>query len=104
MRTFRYKRDKKRQKTRLKVEGDRKMSKSILVIDTPKDCLHCDIAYWIDNINCVRWIRELGKKKEEICPLRPMPKRKEYQECFMASYGWNKCIDEIIGEQKDEQN
>lgn len=87
------------------------MSKSVLVIDTPENCISCSISRDCSNIletctfcpitgKCV-----LDKEAETIpgwCPLRPLPEKSaiendmtDYQ-CGMVD-GRNQCIDEIAG-------
>ena len=62
--------------------------KAILVIDKPKDCFTC----------------ELGGSKVCIggCPLKPLPKKRNYSEELadtrgfdMYMEGWNDCLEEI---------
>jgi hypothetical protein len=90
------------------------MSKSVLVIDTPENCISCSISRDCSNIletctfcpitgKCV-----LDKEAESIpdwCPLKPLPEKSaiendmtDYQ-CGMID-GRNQCIDEIAGEAK----
>ena len=84
-------------------------SKSILVIDTPKNCAECKLMY-LQGIgegicNAVDWSR-----RPLWCPLRPMPQRKNNNESEMVgclqmdigyTLGWNECLDEIVGEQNE---
>lgn len=90
------------------------MSKSVLVIDTPENCISCPISRDCSNIletctfcpitgKCV-----LDKDAEVIpswCPLKPLPEKSttendmtDYQ-CGMVD-GRNQCIDEITGKAK----
>ena len=69
-------------------------TKAILVIDKPKDCFTC----------------ELGGSKVCIggCPLKPMLIKQDTKSTIGIdlvdsfkdgwNYGWNACIDEILGE------
>ena len=86
------------------------MSKSVLVIDTPENCISCSISRDCSNIletctfcpitgKCV-----LDKEAESIpdwCPLKPLPE-KSTTENDMTDYqrgmvdGRNQCIDEIV--------
>lgn len=96
------------------------MSKSALVIDTPKTCMRCPFGLFIgDYIFCVitidkdgaaRQIRNdlYGIKRQNWCPLKPLPERKEYiipidnveSQKDIIAVGWNACINEITGEVK----
>lgn len=44
-------------------------------------------------------------KKPDWCPIKPVPEKKEFPECFMygelygEEIGWNACIDEILKEE-----
>lgn len=78
-------------------------SKSILVIDTPKNCAECKLMF-LQGIgksicNAVDWSR-----RPSWCPLRPLPNRKEDLHYPCNEYvqavneGWNDCIDAIEGE------
>lgn len=79
------------------------MSKSVLVIDTPKKCDSCMYVgtfHSFCRINC-RDIKDTSTKPEW-CPLKPLPEKSttendmtDYQ-CGMVD-GWNQCIDEITG-------
>ena len=102
------------------------MSKSVLVIDTPENCLDCQFCYELgEGVEACCSIMDDNKDKslmKEIdceygycqgkpdwCPLKPLPEKMEMigkynQEYFqkggkMPSYkvGWNACIDEITG-------
>lgn len=84
------------------------MSRSVLVIDTPKTCADCIML-------CVKYCEyqclandKLIKKatgKPDWCPLKPLPERKEYivpidnveSQKDIIAVGWNACIDEITG-------
>lgn len=65
--------------------------KSIVVINTPKNCRVCPFRQ-------SPWTFCLGEyEKEKHCPLRPLPQR--YDEGAMREQkGWNRCLDEILGE------
>lgn len=86
--------------------------KSILVIDTPKECDGCPC------LNRKLWECQADKKRRssderpDWCPLKPMPSKKvpifdlnsasydeEYEKRIMYEIdGYNRCIDEIMGE------
>ena len=98
------------------------MSKSVLVIDTPENCISCSISRDCSDIlgtcafcpitgKCV-----FGKDAEMIpewCPLKPLPEKMKVTGLYNGEYfkaggkppsykiGWNKCIDEITGENKE---
>lgn len=72
--------------------------KSIVVINTPKNCRVCPFRQ-------SPWNFCLGEyEKEKRCPLRPLPERKEMpKNCANFDYtqgivdGWNRCWDEVTG-------
>ena len=81
--------------------------KSVLIIPTPRDCEHCDLPFTIDEIlgRVVCWEDENGKH----CPLRPLPEKLdandwhrmfsgEYAIREAKGYGYNACLEEIMGE------
>lgn len=98
------------------------MSKSVLVIDTPENCLDCQFCYELDegfeaccSISDDNKGASLMKKidceygycqgKPDWCPLMDLPEKDngDYSaNTFDASFveGWNQCIDEITGEVK----
>lgn len=74
------------------------MSKSILVIDTPKKCRDCPI---FGGDLC----RELGASiynfdRPHLCPLRDTPYTLDEKEPLSAAgiyaKGWNACVNEIL--------
>lgn len=96
------------------------MSKSILVIETPKDCCQCPCCSWqhliqtdceINYAICRETNKEIKAKFDghffevhvpKWCPLKPMPEKEkgkiftdDYTECMVK--GYNACIDEILG-------
>ena len=82
------------------------MSKSVLVLDTPKDCkscIHIGTFKYFCRINCRNITNP--NTKPDWCPLKPLPEKSttendmtDYQ-CGMVD-GRNQCIDEIAGEVK----
>ena len=84
------------------------MSKSVLVIDTPKKCDSCMYVGTFNSfckINC-RDIKDTSTKPDW-CPLKPLSKKNtaendmtDYQ-CGMVD-GRNQCIDEITGGNADD--
>lgn len=100
------------------------MSKSVLVIDTPKNCYECpfgteycgnleyegccELAGCLDSD--MRLITEElydyeSESKPDWCPLNPLPE-KDTESYFPDEFGdgyatgWNRCIDAITGEVK----
>lgn len=97
------------------------MSKSVLVLDTPENCISCSISRDCSAIletctfcpitgKCV-----LDKEAETIpdwCPLKPLPEKMKLTGNYNGEYsktggktlgykvGWNACINEITGEVK----
>ena len=83
------------------------MSKSVLVIDTPKYCASCALRSGILHPFCRvnrRDITDLSIRPDW-CPLKPLPEKKEYivpidnvelQKDIIA-VGWNAYINEITG-------
>ena len=85
--------------------------KAILVIDMPNECDGCPC------LNYKMWYCQADKKHRdggdddipEWCPLKPMPQKKKLDEDLLLSQnfkleyarfdGYNKCIDEILGEE-----
>ena len=74
--------------------------KSILVIDTPKECDGCPC------LNQKLWECQADKKRRSSderpswCPLKPMPQEDKVKAGVGAytrgfSVGWNKCLEEI---------
>lgn len=79
------------------------MSKAVLVIDMPKNCLHCKLQDWA-NCRIVKGCHT-GDTRPDWCPLRPMPEKMQVcgvypqKDGIVPSYkiGYNACIDEILG-------
>ena len=92
------------------------MSKSVLFIDTPENCLDCQFCYELDegveaycSISDDDKDTSLMKKidceygycqgKPDWCPLKELPNKKNWGEIFNGNVkGWNDCLKEIIGE------
>ena len=92
------------------------MNKSVLLIDTPENCLDCQFCYELDegveaccSISDDDKDASLMKKidceygycqgKPDWCPLKPLPNKKNWGEIFNGNVkGWNDCLKEIIGE------
>lgn len=100
------------------------MNKSVLVMDTPKNCYDCpfgteycgdseyegccELAECLDSD--MRLITEEhydyeSESRPDWCPLKPLPERKEYivpidnveSQKDIIAVGWNACIDKITG-------
>lgn len=99
------------------------MRKSVLVMNTPKNCLDCRFCYELDEgVEACCSISDddegaiLMKKidcehgycqgKPDWCPLKPLPEEKE-EECWRSKLslawirGWNTCISKIKGGNAD---
>lgn len=91
--------------------------KAILVIDIPKTCEDCCLYYqWANKCKGNEKAVVDNKKKLIDCPLKPMPRKRgkvvltertqdinhiKWQlECNIFSEGYNKCIDELLGEEE----
>lgn len=83
------------------------MSKSVLVINTPKYCALCVLRSGVYHQFCRvnnRDITDLSIRPDW-CPLKPLPEKKEYivpidnveSQKDIIAVGWNACIDEIVG-------
>lgn len=101
------------------------MSKSVLVIDTPKSCYNCpfgteyyDIYIYKGNCELAEHLGKImtllteeyygfeSKSRPEWCPLKPLPEEKE-EEYWRSKLslawirGWNTCISKIKGGNAD---
>lgn len=99
------------------------MSKSVIVIDTPENCLDCQFCYELDEgveaccsisdddddtsimkkIDC-----EYGycQGKPDWCPLMDLPEKDDFDDLYDEYYtgyhdGWNRCLKEITSQGKD---
>ena len=106
------------------------MSKSVLIIDTPKNCMYCPLCFYTEMYNehqcngteCTnsysRTITEYGEgaDKPDWCPLSPLPSYKDLEEivdkgypqnimdmAYMYGSGYNKCLNEILKGNNDEK-
>lgn len=101
------------------------MTKGIIVVDMPKDCLHCELRSVIyvddrgyqhcgldkDGYACERFFKEedlVDGFVSEWCPIKPMPEKRTINYLMDdvdmdAAGGWNDCIDEILGGESDGQ-
>jgi hypothetical protein len=94
------------------------MSKSVLVIDTPKSCYNCpfgteyyDIYIYKGNCELAEHLGKImtllteeyygfeSKSRPEWCPLKPLPEKMtgvvQTDHWNSIKAGWNGCIDEI---------
>ena len=85
------------------------MSKSMLVIDTPKCCEECPLEMDVSGkygANICRGREKYSynpdsKNKPDWCPLKDVPEKEDLSETdenYIWSEGWNHCIDEILKE------
>lgn len=87
------------------------MSKSVLVINTPKYCALCVLRSGVHHPFCRvnnRDITDLSIRPDW-CPLKPLPEKIKATGLYNCEYfkagdrppsykiGWNACIDEITG-------
>lgn len=93
------------------------MSKSVLIMSTPKGCFACPfhmadfnfnlcLATRNDSIRTISKVSHEGFKKlagrPDWCPLKPLPEEKE-EEYWRSKFslarirGWNDCISKITG-------
>lgn len=85
------------------------MAKAILVMNMPttcSECMLCDLNGCCLALKMVEFCEYRYDQKQKWCPLREVPKKKEYEErqnsfenfgkqCQID--GYNACIDEIVG-------
>lgn len=83
--------------------------KSILIIDTPKNCNECSLSVHIgfnELVCCFKRIYGIYVDKYDKpywCPLRKLPEKKNWGEMFNGNVkGWNDCLKEITGESNNE--
>lgn len=97
------------------------MSKAVLVIDAPKNCLRCKfLSKSVHSINGNRYCRldvtepvvsgdyriefKEMDKRADFCPLVVLPEERDVrtygtgEKGFYEAKGWNACLDEITGE------
>ena len=83
------------------------MSKAVFVLDMPESCEECPLQLEVENekgivlgVNICRGLGKCNKnssKKPNLCPLRPMPEKKQNACTHGFAGGWNACIDAIGG-------
>lgn len=77
-----------------------KLSKSILVIDTPEKCEDCIFFYQynkddVDSAYCRAFEEEKKTSimwKPDWCPLKEIPKKRNLKKCMMIIYGAIICL------------
>lgn len=92
------------------------MSKSVLVIDTPKYCALCILRSGVHHPFCRVNNRDIADLsiRPDWCPLKPLPEKMKLTGLYNGKYfkaggklpsykiGWNDCIDEITGGNYDD--
>lgn len=92
------------------------MSKSVLVIDTPKYCALCVLRSGVLHPFCRVNNRDITDSsiRPDWCPLKPLPEKMKVTGLYIGEYfkaggklpsykiGWNDCIDEITGGSSDD--
>lgn len=79
------------------------MSKAILVMDMPENCVRCKLQDWM-NCRIVKGCHT-GETRPIWCPLKPVPDKKAHTENVLEVFvntGYNACIDEILGEKESD--
>lgn len=101
------------------------MSKSVLVIDTPKSCYNCpfgteyyDIYIYKGNCELAEHLGKImtllteeyygfeSKSRPDWCPLKPLPEKDNFDDPYDEYYtgyrdGWNRCLEEITSQGKE---
>ena len=93
------------------------MSKAVLVMNMPKNCLECPIGKNMSNAMevCIKCpfgrcaIDEETKTIPSWCPLKEVPKKKSANNSLNvfkdgSVYGYNACIDDILEDRENEVN
>jgi hypothetical protein len=84
------------------------MSKSVLVLDTPKYCASCALRSGILHPFCRANRRDITDLsiRPDWCPLKPLPEKMtgvaQTDHWNSIKEGWNECIDEITGGNSDD--
>lgn len=84
------------------------MSKSVLVMKTPENCLHCPLLNSEDECTVQDDVTNLnaGDSWDELmkgCPLKLLPEEDDWDDPYDEYYtgyanGWNSCLSKITGE------
>lgn len=83
------------------------MSKSVLVIDSPRSCITCPLGVdksiplevAIQCAGCGKWaIDNETETVPDWCPLRPVPPYEDSQngQASDVALGWDRCLDAIL--------
>ena len=84
------------------------MSKSVLVLDTPKYCASCALRSGILHPFCRANRRDITDLsiRPDWCPLKPLREKMtgvaQTDHWNSIKEGWNECIDEITGGNSDD--
>ena len=91
------------------------MDKAVLVMNTPKKCLDCNLCVLnMDaSLSCYYYKREIcsnveeNNSRPEWCLLKPLPEKRsshntEYEYDDGYADGWDECIDRITGGNYDD--
>ena len=85
------------------------MSKSILVIDTPRSCGQCKLKYFNEEDEIYQCAVDNSKIaavyiKRYDCPLNPLPEFKYLtaEDDNLYDRGWDDCLTKILGETDNE--
>lgn len=80
------------------------MSKGIIVVDIPENCLNCDLRS--ASGYCLRGRRDIFKfgmmlDKTKECPIKPLPVYRDerythYDSDYYRAEGWNSCLDALL--------
>ena len=94
------------------------MGKSMIVIDTPENCVKCHLTYYDEYNNYFCSLTgdyiDCYENKSPYCPLSPLPDRinlRQYVDntacdlgsivAYQYAQGWNSCIDKILEGEND---
>ena len=79
----------------------------ILIINKPNECSECPCFYDYLRCQAEEDAKVYGEKRPYNCPLKPIPQKKDVtideigrEIMFAEDVGYNRCIDEILGEQE----
>lgn len=75
--------------------------KAVMVIDMPdipKNCMSCPLIGYHREYSIVCRHYQTGDARPSWCPLRPMPEQMSWGHSADYIYGYNDCLDEILGE------